>query len=216
MNKKFQVIGVFTGVGAKLSNGIESAIKKIRRDSIRVTQHGIEGDSVVNRKYHGGDMRVIHHYSQENYQHLKERFPEIASRFIPGSFGENLLTKELTETDLNIGDIYSLGTAKIQLTVCRRPCATLNYGYEDERVLKEIIRSGRTGWFYRVLEEGVVQEGDYLSLLESPFPDLPVSKLHDQGYGLEKFSDLDFLRRCYDTGLMDKGWKPKLQDVLDK
>jgi len=82
--------------------------------------------------------------------------------------------------------------------------------------LKEIIRSGRTGWFYRVLEEGVVQEGDYLSLLESPFPDLPVSKLHDQGYGLEKFSDLDFLRRCYDTGLMDKGWKPKLQDVLDK
>lgn len=216
MSKKFQVIGVFTGVGTKLSNGIESAIKKIRRNSIRVTQHGIDGDSVVNKKYHGGDMRIIHHYSQINYDHLKNKFADISDRFVPGSFGENLLTQELTETELNIGDIYSLGTAKVQLTVCRRPCATLNYGYEDERVLKEIIRSGRTGWFYRVLEEGTVREGDYLTLLESPFPNLPLSKLHDQGYGLNKFSDLEFLRRCYDTGLMDKGWKPKLQEIFDK
>lgn len=215
MNKKFQVIGVFTGVGAKLSNGIESAIIKNRRESIRVTQQGIEGDSVVNKKYHGGEMRVIHHYSQVNYDYLKVKFSDISDRFVPGSFGENLLTQELTETELNIGDLYSLGTAKIQLTVCRRPCATLNYGYEDERVLKEIIRSGRTGWFYRVLENGIVREGDYLTLLESPFPNLPVSKLHDQGYGLDKFSDHDFLRRCYDTGLMDKGWKPKLQELLD-
>ena len=179
MNKKFQVIGVFTGVGAKLSNGIESAIKKTRRDSIRVTQHGIDGDSVVNRKYHGGDMRVIHHYSQINYDHLKNKLANISDRFVPGSFGENLLTQELTEAELNIGDIYSLGTAKVQLTVCRRPCATLNYGYEDERVLKEIIRSGRTGWFYCVIEEGVVSEGDYLTLLESSFLNLFVSKLHD-------------------------------------
>lgn len=145
---------------------------------------------------------------------MKEKFSEIAHRFIPGSFGENILTEELTETELNIGDIYSLGSAKVQLTVSRRPCATINYAYEDNRILKEVMQTGRTGWFYRVLEEGEVQIGDYLEFLERPYPDMTVSKLYDQGYGNNHFSDLDFIEKCLQTGLMDKGWKPQIEVAL--
>ncbi|GAB4012597.1 MAG: MOSC domain-containing protein [Bdellovibrio sp.] len=214
MNKSFKVIGLFIGKIGKLSNGVESAIHNNLQEQIILKKDGIVGDQVADKKYHGGEMRVLHHYSQKNYQHLKSTFPEIADHFVPGSFGENLLTEELTEQELNIGDIYSLGTAKIQLTVCRRPCATLNYGYKNDRVLKEIIRTGKTGWFYRILEEGIVKLGDELSLIERPFENLPILKLHEQGYGTERFSDREFLKRCWETGLLDKGWKPKLEALF--
>jgi MOSC domain-containing protein YiiM len=211
---KYKILGVFTGQIAKLSNNTESAITKLPRTTLSIKKESIDHDEVANKKYHGGDMRVIHHYSHKNYNYLKDKFPEISDRFIPGSFGENIITEELTETELNIGDIYMLGTAKVQLTVCRRPCATINYAYNDDRILKEVINSGRTGWFYRVLQEGEVNTGDYLVLLEKPYPNMPLSKLHEQGYGADRFFDLEFLEKCLKTGLMDKGWKPKIESTL--
>lgn len=214
MKNSYKVLGLFIGKVKTLSNGVESAIHKSSQEKLTLKKDGIIGDNVADKKYHGGEMRVVHHYSQQNYNHLKATFPDIADRFVPGSFGENLLTEELTESELNIGDIYSLGTAKVQLTVCRRPCATLNYGYEDDRVLKEIISSGHTGWFYRILEEGVVKIGDKLEFIERPFENLPILKLHKQGYGTERFYDREYLKRCLDTGLMDKGWKPKLEALF--
>ncbi|MBA2405633.1 MAG: MOSC domain-containing protein [Bdellovibrionales bacterium] len=215
--KKYKILGVFTGQVAPLSNDVESAIIKHPVSRLNIKKESIDHDEVANTKYHGGDMRVVHHYSQKNYNHLKEKFPDIAGRFIPGSFGENILTEELTEDELNIGDIYQLGAAKVQLTVSRRPCATINYAYNDDRILKEVMLTGRTGWFYQVLEEGVVKSGDYLQFIERPFPNMPVSKLFDQGYGKPPhYTDLKFLKKCLETGLMDKGWKPKLDHALKK
>jgi MOSC domain-containing protein YiiM len=211
---RFKILGTFTGQISKLSNNVESAITKSSQAILKINKDSIEHDDVANKIHHGGDKRVIHHYSHKNYNYLKEKFPEIADRFVPGSFGENIITEELTETDLNIGDIYMLGTAKIQLTVSRRPCATINYAYNDNRILKEVMESGRCGWFYRVLEEGEVKAGDELIFLERPFPNLPLSKLHEQGYGADRFSDIEFLKRCLDTGLMDKGWLPKIKAAL--
>jgi MOSC domain-containing protein YiiM len=211
----YKILGVFTGKVAKLTNNKESAIIKHLVDVITLSKKSINEDTNADKRYHGGEMRVVHHYSQKHYNYLKEKFPEIAEKFIPGSFGENILTEELTEDELNIGDIYQLGTAKVQLTVCRRPCATINYAYNDKRILKEIMATGRTGWFYRILEEGEVRTGDQLVFLERPYPNLPLSKLHQQGYGKERFSDINFLERCYQTGLMDKDWKPRIQKTLE-
>ncbi len=211
---KIKILGTFTGKTKTLSNNFESAITKTPVASLILKKDLIEHDEVTNKKHHGGDMRVIHHYSLKNYNFLKEKFPEIADRFIPGSFGENILTEELTESELNIGDIYTLGSAKIQLTVCRRPCATINYAYEDNRILKEVMETGRTGWFYRVLEEGEVKIGDHLVFQERPYPEMPLSKLHEQGYGAKRFSDIEFLEKCLKTGLMDKGWEPQIKNAL--
>lgn len=211
---KYRILGTFVSTPEILNNKIETAIVKKAVDKLIITKHSIRGDQVANTKYHGGDMRVVHHYSQKNYRYLKNLFPEIADRFIPGSFGENIFTEELTESELNIGDIYALGTAKVQLTVSRRPCSTINESYRDSRILKEVMQTGRTGWFYRILEEGEVSPGDFLEFIERPFPDLSVSRLYDQGYGKDRFSDKTFLKRCLDTGLMDKGWLPKISEAL--
>jgi MOSC domain-containing protein YiiM len=214
-NGKYKILGLFTGKPQTLQNGQISAMKKAPVDSITVTKETVINDQIVDLKYHGGDMRVIHHYSKVNYDHLKNKFPEISDRFIPGSFGENIYTEELTEKDLFIGDIYQLGSAKVQITVARRPCATINNVYEDNRILKEVLQTGHVGWFYRVIEEGEVKVGDYLEFLERPYPDLKVSTLYNEGYGPgEKFKNLEFLKACMDTNLMDKGWEPNVKKAL--
>lgn len=211
---KYQILGTFTGQISQLASGQESAIRKSPVEKLIIKKHEIVHDTVANTKHHGGDMRVIHQYSQKNYDLLKLKFPEIAERFVPGSFGENIFTEELNEDELNIGDIYRLGTARVQLTVSRRPCATINATYQDNRILKEVMMTGHTGWFYRVLDEGEVKVGDYLEFLERPFPDMPVQKLYSQGYSDTRLDDKEFLKRCLETGLMDKGWKPKLEAAL--
>jgi MOSC domain-containing protein YiiM len=211
---KYKILDVFAGKVEKLPNDKLSAIIKHPAEFITISKKSIPQDVVADKRYHGGDMRVVHHYSLKNYNYLKERFPEIADKFVPGSYGENILTEELIESELNIGDIYMLGSAKVQLTVTRRPCATINYAYDDKRILKEIMSSGRTGWFYRVLEEGEVKAGDDLVFLERPFPDMQLSRLHEQGYGAKRFTDIEFLERCFQTGLMDKDWKPRIKKIL--
>jgi hypothetical protein len=59
-----------------------------------------------------------------------------------------------------------------------------------------------------------VSVGDELTLLERPFPNMPVSRLYLEGYGPKKFQDKEFLKKCLNTGLMDKGWLPKILDAL--
>lgn len=213
MFDQIQVKALFLGEATILPNGQESAIRKKNVSQINFNKHTIAGDNIVDLKHHGGDMRVIHHYSEKNYHHLKKCFPEIQDRFHPGSFGENLYTTELSEKDLCIGDIFDVGNCKIQVTVPRRPCATINATYEYNKVLKEVISSGHVGWFYRVLKEGTIKEGDQLKHVERPFPKLKLDLLFEQGYGEERFKNIYFLKECLNTGLMDKGWKSKLEGL---
>ena len=184
MFEPIQIQGLFKGKSKLLPNNQESAIQKVAANDIKITYSHIIDDEVVDLKHHGGDMRVVHHYTEVNYAHLKKTFPEIADRFKPGTFGENLYTHELTEKDLCIGDIFKIGEVKLQLTVPRRPCATINQSYEDKRILKEVMSSGHVGWFYKVITEGTISTSDKLEFIERPYPELPITKLYDQGLSL--------------------------------
>ena len=210
---KIKILFVLKGKVKKL-NEFKTGIRNHEVDELELKLTEIPGDEVHNMKYHGGDHRVVHQYAEEHYLHLKEKFPDISERFTPGSYGENILTEGMTEKDLCIGDIFSMGSAKVQLTASREPCATINRSYEDSRVLKEVIKTNRTGWFYRVLKPGVVKAGDFLELLERPYPDLPLERLFAEGFGKKEDRDLTFLKACLDTGLMDKGWTPVLESLL--
>ena len=50
-------------------------------------------------------------------------------------------------------------------------------GYENNKVLKNIIDSGHFGWFYRILETGEIKKGDTLELIERPYPNINLHKL---------------------------------------
>lgn len=113
------------------------------------------------------------------------------------------------ESQLCIGDIFELGSTRIQITEPRNPCATIDARYEFRGVLKEILNSRKYGWFYRILESGIVKRGDGLNLVERPFPDFNLDKLIFELR--QSGTDRDFLKRIYHCPALSTHYKKSLE-----
>ncbi|MCA9926433.1 MAG: MOSC domain-containing protein, partial [Anaerolineales bacterium] len=81
-----------------------------------------------------------------------------------GSFGENLTLANIEEDEICAGDIVRTGTAVVQVTGPRIPCANLARRIGRPDWVKLTIRENRTGFYMRVLEPGIVQPGDAWTL----------------------------------------------------
>ena len=94
-----------------------------------------------------------------------------------GAFGENISTTKLTEDITCIGDRYRLGTAIVEIAQGRQPCWKQAHRLMSKTVVATMVQSRRCGWYYRVIEEGVVATGDSLALIERPHPDWTVQRV---------------------------------------
>lgn len=158
--------------------GQPSAIRKHAvTDLLKVTVFGLEGDAQADLKHHGGPDKALHHYPLDHYALWRNDLPEQADLFMPGGFGENLSTSFLTEENVCLGDIFTLGSAVVQVSQGRKPCWKLNARFGVADMAQRVQDTGRTGWYYRVLEEGDVAVGEPLTLVERPCPDWPLSRL---------------------------------------
>lgn len=166
--------------------GLPSGIdKQPLAGPMRVTRTGLECDEQADRRYHGGPDKALHHYPAEHYDRWRAELPESADRFRIGGFGENLSTRGLTEATVCLGDIWRLGGAVLQISQGRQPCRRLDLRFDREDMVARVWESGRTGWYYRVLEEGLVGPGDVLVLLERPLPEWPLTRLAHILFGAE-------------------------------
>ena len=120
---------------------------------------------------HGGLEKAVHHYADDHYPAWREDLPHLANRVRPGAFGENLSTLGFTEVSLCIGDVLTLGTARVQVGQGCQPCWKLNAHLNEKTLAARFQKTGRVGWYYRVLESGSVAEGDTLELIDRPQPD---------------------------------------------
>ena len=128
---------------------------------------GFAGDRQADRRVHGGPDKAVHLYPAAHYARLAGRFPDLAGRLVPGSLGENLSTPDLDEGDVRFGDVWRLGTARLQLSQPRNPCWKIDERFGCEGMALFIAEHGLTGWYWRVLAPGRVVPGDRLEL-ESP------------------------------------------------
>jgi MOSC domain-containing protein YiiM len=130
---------------------------------IALRKTGFANDGVGDLKHHGGSDKAVCVYSLDHYAYwedvLKIRLPEAA-------FGENLTVSGLNEGDICMGDVFQLGTALLQVSQPRQPCRTLAARYGRDDLVKLVADSGRTGLYFRVLKEGIVQKGERLVLKE--------------------------------------------------
>ncbi|MFD1331704.1 MOSC domain-containing protein [Methylopila musalis] len=138
---------------------------------------GFEGDAQGDLRVHGGPDKAVHHYPFEHYAAWSDDIGPHPLLSAPGAFGENLSTRGLTEETVALGDLFRLGTALVEVSQGRQPCWKLNARFGRPRLAAEVQASGRTGWYYRVREPGVVAPGDALTLLERPTPDWPLRRL---------------------------------------
>jgi MOSC domain-containing protein YiiM len=174
---RWTVESLLTGRIAPLTDIEVSAIAKTPVAGPR-TVHllGIEGDQQADLAVHGGPDKAIHHYPRDHYDWWAERIGAHALFERAGAFGENLSTRGLTEHDVCIGDRFRLGSALIEVAQGRQPCWKQAHRLADKRVVGLMVKSGRTGWYYRVIEEGSVAAGDLLVPTERIHPEWTVAR----------------------------------------
>lgn len=125
---------------------------------VRATALGLEGDVQVDRKNHGGQDKAIYAYTVENYRFWEQELNR--GSFPYGQFGENFTVTGLPDEAVHIGDLFRIGPILVQVTQPRVPCFKLGLKMGDPLFVNAFLRSGRAGFYLRVLEEGEVSPGD--------------------------------------------------------
>lgn len=158
----------------QVSSGID---KHPRSDRVWLGPEGFAGDAQGDRKHHGGPDKAVHHYAFDHYPRWQAELGGLPLLRQPGAFGENFSTHGMDESSVAVGDVFRVGQALIEVTQGRQPCWRLNLRFGIPDMARRVQDSGRTGWYYRVLEPGFVAPGDELQLLERRSPEWTIRRL---------------------------------------
>lgn len=134
-----------------------------------ISFHSIEGDEQADLRVHGGANKAVYAYDVSHYAHWKNILQRDDWPY--GLFGENLTTDGLLDSEARIGDVYRIGTAILQVVQPRFPCTKLNVRFGLPNMMERFMEQKRNGIYFRVVEEGAVQVGASIVLVErSSYP----------------------------------------------
>ena len=154
---------------------------------------GFEGDGQADRVNHGGPDKAVCVYPFDHYPHWEKT---LGRELSPGAFSENLTVSGIREARVCVGDVFGVGEAVVQVSMPRTPCSKVAAKNGERMLPKWISGSGYTGFYMRVLEEGMVRTGDAFELVE-PHPEgIAIARVNDAVYG--RFRDLDLIERLVD------------------
>ncbi|GLS33609.1 MOSC domain-containing protein YiiM [Mesorhizobium albiziae] len=170
---------LLVGQVAPLGNsGLLSGINKrpvARR--LWLSREGLEGDAQADLKIHGGVEKAVHHYPREHYDAWRGELGGLDMLTRPGAFGENFSTRGLDERTVAIGDVFRVGDAIIEVSQGRQPCHKLNARFGVADMALRVQKTGWTGWYYRVRQEGFVAPGEAIHLIDRRSPDWTLQRL---------------------------------------
>lgn len=129
----------------------------------------LRGDAQADLQNHGGPDRPILAYCAGHYTYWRATLPDITWAY--GGFGENLTVTHLNEQEVCIGDVYAIGPARVQVSQPRQPCWKLARRWNQTDLTARVQQTGYSGWYMRVLQEGTIEAGMALELLERPYPE---------------------------------------------
>jgi MOSC domain-containing protein YiiM len=180
----------------------QSGIWKKKTDILDIGFETISEDSVANHVNHGGKERVVCYYPYEHYTYWENEFGQTLT---PSAFGENITGLNMKEDEVCIGDIFQVGEAVLQVSQGRYPCVTINKRNDNHLLLKKIIETGYTGYFFRVLKEGKIMMNSEINLLSSHSKGITVSEIHHLFFH-KKSLTLDEIQRVLDLKELANQW----------
>lgn len=139
--------------------------KRTVSEPVEVTRTGLVGDGQADLKNHGGPDKAINAYPADHFPSWRA---ELGLDCPPGGFGENFTTEGAREADVCIGDVFRIGGALLQITQPRQPCWKLARRWRLKELAARAEQTGRTGWYYRVLEPGKVGAPTEFALVDRP------------------------------------------------
>lgn len=158
-------VGMPSVIGANRQGDVTSGIAKheVTASEVTVRTTNIDGDRQADLRVHGGPDKAVYCYPREHRQFWLD---EIGYGQAEAPFGENLSTLGIDEDAARIGDIWRWGTARLQISQPRWPCFKLALHTGRPDMVKRFIAVGRSGWYLRVLEEGVAPTSGQIEIVE--------------------------------------------------
>ncbi len=209
------ILALLTGTIQPLARGESSAIaKSSKQGAIKIGFLGLEGDEQADPRFHGGPDKAIHHYPADHYARWGTLAVDHPLLNAPGAFGENVSTWGLTEGQVCIGDKFRLGTALVEISQGRQPCWKQGARMEWLQLPALMVQERRSGWYYRVLEEGVAQEGDQVELVERALPDWTVQRVFGLLIAGDHRSDPAALPMLAAMEPLFSGWRARAADLM--
>jgi len=145
------------------NNHIISGIKKKPTDQIvLLKKNGFEGDDSY-EDCHGGKNMAVHVFAYENYSYYNKK---AGYNIALPAFGENLTLSGYNEQQARVGDVLTIGNATVQVSQPTERCKNIGLSLGLPQMLKWIHEELRTGFYFRVLEEGSVSTRSEIKLIE--------------------------------------------------
>jgi MOSC domain-containing protein YiiM len=163
----------------------------------------LDGDRQADLSVHGGAGKAVYGYPVEHYGFWRAELPDMKLPW--GMFGENLTTEGLEEAAVGIGDRFRVGSAQVMVTGPRLPCYKLAARFARDDIIKRFLASGRTGFYFAVIDEGEIGAGDEIELLSRDRNGVSVADI-TRLYAQDK-NDLETLRRAVQVEALPDGWR---------
>ncbi|AFY75054.1 hypothetical protein Syn7502_03168 [Synechococcus sp. PCC 7502] len=179
----------------------------------RVTMRSLnlDGDRQADLTVHGGAEKAIYAYPMEHYAYWRQELP---NEELPwGAFGENLTVEGLSETTVNIGDRFRIGTAEVMVTQPRFPCFKLNLKFGRDDMVKRFLNSRLSGIYFSVVQEGEVGTGDEIELVKRDENNITVAEIV-QIYVRE--ADYDLVRRAIQVPALAVSLRTYFQQQIEQ
>ena len=202
--------------------------------SVNVYRLGVQGDEIADRKHHGGLDKAVLAYSASHYLRWRTELslddfgvghdtgddlfgdsPPTFSldQFGPGAFAENLTIDGLDEANVCIGDRYQIGDESdnsliVEVSQPREPCWKISRRWKHKTLTKLVGKTGRTGWYFRVIREGSVGHGDPVTRITRIHQDWPIARANDVLLGRE--ADRFAVAELMAMTVLSEAWKKSL------
>lgn len=170
----------------------------------------LDGDRQGNLETHGGTYMAVYVYSHDHYDHWARHLDR--SDLAYGAFGENFTVEGLHEDEVNIGDVFRIGGAMLEVTEPRTPCHKLAMKFGSGALLKVFLESGRVGFYCRVIEEGEVGAGDSIERISTDPEGLTV--LETVRLWADKRPDPEMLKRALRVEALSPKWRTGFEEKL--
>jgi MOSC domain-containing protein YiiM len=137
---------------------------------IEVGVLGLAGDEQADLSVHGGLSKAVYALPSEHLAWWQaQRQTRGATMFeealSPGYLGENLSLQGLLEHELFIGDRLDFGEVVLRVTQPREPCGKFNAVMGYAQAAKDMVQSGRSGFYLAVEQAGFLQAGTRCQVL---------------------------------------------------
>lgn len=179
---------------------------------VALRRHNLDGDAQADLSVHGGPTKAVYVYLNQHYTYWREELPEV--EFGWGAFGENFTVDSMDEESTCIGDEFSVGTARVVVTEPRMPCFKLSARFGRADMPKRFLKSGRSGFYFGVVEEGQVQAGDALERISTHPDGLTIADVTSL-YAVEK-GNVALLKKAISATALPKSWSGYFEHQLER